>query len=113
MFLEVGAVVNVMSTIPTAPSEPFETTPHEPSLVEDPTPVCECGSARVNKHGTYGRHPRGRSPVRVQRYRCLICDGTFSPSLSFIADNYWYPDEVRRLVRVVNNSDSRMGKSAT
>jgi hypothetical protein len=91
-----------MTSIPTAPSESFETTPHEPSLVEDPEPVCECGSEHVNKHGTYGRHPRGRAPVRVQRYWCLICGGTFSPSLSFIEDDYWYPDEVRRLVRVVN-----------
>ncbi|WP_435080048.1 transposase [Halococcus sp. AFM35] len=91
-----------MTSIPTAPSESFETTPNEPSLVEDPEPVCECGSERVNKHGTYGRHPHGRAPVRVQRYWCLICGGTFSPSLSFIEDDYWYPDEVRRLVRVVN-----------
>jgi hypothetical protein len=91
-----------MTTIPTAPSEPFETTAHEHSLVEDPEPVCECGSARVNKHGTYDRHPHGRAPVWVQRYRCLICGGTFSPSLTFIEDDYWYPDEVRQLVRVVN-----------
>jgi hypothetical protein len=91
-----------MSTIPTAPSESFETTSHESSLVEDPTLVCECGSERANKHGTYGRHPRGRSPVRVQRYRCRICGGTFSPSLSYIEDEHQYPDEVRRLVRVVN-----------
>ena len=91
-----------MTSIPTAPTEPFETTPHEPSLVEDPEPVCECGSARVNKHGTYDRHPRGRSPVWVQRYQCLICGGTFSPSVTFIADDHWYPDEVRQLVRVVN-----------
>ena len=91
-----------MSTTHTAPSESFETTPHEPSLVEDPTLVCECGSECANKHGTYGRHPRGRSPVRVQRYRCRICGGTFSPSLSYIEDEHQYPDEVRRLVRVVN-----------
>jgi hypothetical protein len=27
-----------MTSIPTAPPESFETTPHEPSLVEDPEP---------------------------------------------------------------------------
>lgn len=91
-----------MTHRPTAPIGSFETTPHEPSLVEDSTLVCECGSERANKHGTYGRHPRGHSPVRVQRYRCRICGGTFSPSLSYIKDDYQYPDEVRRLVRVVN-----------
>lgn len=90
-----------MSLSPTAPIESFETTPHEPSLVEDPTLVCECGSERANKHGTYDRHPHGRAPVRVQRYRCRICGGTFSPSLSYIKDDHQYPDEVRRLVRVV------------
>jgi hypothetical protein len=91
-----------MITTHTAPIESFETTPHEPSLVGDPTPVCECGSERVKKHGTYGRHPHGRASVRVQRYRCRICGGTFSPSLSYIEDDYQYPDEIRQLVRVVN-----------
>jgi hypothetical protein len=91
-----------MSTTHTAPTGSFETTPHEPSLVEDPSLVCECGSERANKHGTYDRHPHGRAPVRMQRYRCRICGGTFSPSLSYIEDDYQYPDEVRRLVRVVN-----------
>lgn len=91
-----------MPLSPTAPAGSFETTPHEPSLVEDSTLVCECGSERANKHGTYDRHPRGREPVRVQRYRCRICGGTFSPSLSDIEDDCQYPNEVRRLVRVVN-----------
>ncbi|MFC4990607.1 hypothetical protein ACFPFO_23245, partial [Saliphagus infecundisoli] len=70
--------------------------------MEDPALRCECGSERANKHGTYDRNPHGREPVRVQRYRCLTCGGTFSPSLSYIKDDYWYPDEIRRLVRVVN-----------
>lgn len=91
-----------MSLSPTTPTGSFETTGYEPSLVEDPTLVCECGSERANKHGTYGRHPHGHVPVRVQRYRCRICGGTFSPSLAYIEDEHQYPDEVRRLVRVVN-----------
>jgi hypothetical protein len=91
-----------MTTTHTAPTGSFGTTPHESSLVEDPTLVCECGSERANKHGTYDRHPHGHAPVRVQRYRCRICGGTFSPSLSYIEDEHQYPDEVRRLVRVVN-----------
>jgi hypothetical protein len=83
-----------MSLSPTGPIESFETTLHEPSLVEDPTLVCECGSERANKHGTYDRSPHGRATVRVQRYRCRICGGTFSPSLSYIEDDHQYPDEV-------------------
>ena len=90
-----------MSLSPTAAIESFETTPHEPSLVEDPTLVCECGSERAKKHGTCDRSPHGRATVQVQRYRCRICGGTFSPSLSYIEDDHQYPDEVRRLGHVV------------
>ena len=77
-----------MSLSPTAAIESFETTPHEPSLVEDPTLVCECGSERAKKHGTCDRSPHGRATVQVQRYRCRICGGTFSSSLSYIEDDH-------------------------
>lgn len=49
-----------MTTTHTAPSESFASTLHEPSLVEDPTLDCECGSKRANKHEIYDRHPHRR-----------------------------------------------------
>ena len=92
-----------MSTTTTTPSHPSDFSPHEASPVEASAPICPtCGSADVVKHGSYTRNPHGRAPVRVQRYRCPVCDGTFSPSLSFIEDGHRYPADVKRLGRVVN-----------
>ena len=92
-----------MSSIPTTPPESSGLAPHEASLVEASVPICpSCGSIDATKHGTYTRYPHGRAPVRMQRYLCSICGGTFSPSLSYIEDGHRYPTEVKRLGRVVN-----------
>ena len=88
---------------PTTPTESSGLSPHEASPVEASGPICpNCGSIDAVKHGTYTRNPHGHAPVRMQRYLCSICGGTFSPSLSSVEDGHRYPSEVKRLGRVVN-----------
>ena len=92
-----------MLSTPTTPTESSGLSPHEASPVEASGPICpNCGSIDAVKHGTYTRNPHGHAPVRMQRYLCSICGGTFSPSLSSVEDGHRYPSEVKRLGRVVN-----------
>lgn len=92
-----------MISTTTAPVGTIEPISHESPVVELSPPVCpECGSREIVKNGTYRRNPHGPAPVRVQRYQCQDCPGSFSPSLSFIDDGHRYPREISRLVRVVN-----------
>ena len=92
-----------MSLTFTTPPESSGLSPHEASPVEASGPICpNCGSIDTTKHGTYTRYPHGRSPVRVQRYLCSVCEGTYSPSLFYVEDGHRYPFEVKRLGRVVN-----------
>ena len=92
-----------MSSTLTTPPESSGLSQHEASPVEASGPICpNCGSIDTTKHGTYTRYPHGRSPVRVQRYLCSVCEGTYSPSLSYVEDGHRYPSDVKRLGRVVN-----------
>ena len=93
-----------MHTTTTAPLITSAPISHESPVVELSPPVCpDCGSTEIVKNGTYQRNPHGRvGPVRVQRYQCSRCPGSFSPSLTWINDGDRYPSAIRRLVRVVN-----------
>ena len=88
---------------PTTPTESSGLSPHEASPVEASGAdlselwLNRCRQAR-NLHSQSARAP----PVRMQRYLCSICGGTFSPSLSSVEDGHRYPSEVKRLGRVVN-----------
>ena len=90
-----------MSSVPTTTPESNGPLPHETSPVEASGPICpNCSSIDTIKYGTSTRYPHGRSPVRVQRYLCSICEETYSPSLSYVEDGHQYPSEVKRLGRV-------------
>ena len=93
-----------MPTTITAPLNTTEPISHESPVVELSSPICpDCGSTEIVKNGTYQRNPHGPdAPVRVQRYLCRECPGSFSASLSWINDGDRYPCAVRKLVRVVN-----------
>ena len=92
-----------MHTTTTAPSERIEPLPNELPVVEFSHPQCpECGRTDLWKNGKYTRHPHGRDSVRVQRYQCPNCPGSFSPSLPEVDDGHRYSRHVRHLGRVVN-----------
>lgn len=92
-----------MSTTTTAPSKRIEPSPNEAPVGEFSQPRCpECDRTDLWKNGKYTRHPHGAPPVRVQRYQCPDCPGSFSPSLSGIDVGHRYPQAVSQLGRVVN-----------
>jgi transposase-like protein len=92
----------VMTSTPTTPTESFGLDSEETTYVEFVEPSCpNCGSTAVTKDGTYTRYPHGRAPVRIQRYDCPCCPGTFSASLPSVEDGHRYADAVPKLVRTV------------
>ena len=92
-----------MTTTTAAPSGRIGPAPNEVPVIEFSDPCCpECGTTGLWKNGVYARHPHGRDSVRVQRYQCPDCPGSFSPSLPTVDDGHRYPRPVSRLGRIVN-----------